>query len=248
MVIPYLRDVSHLSTSTKTYFGLIALLIIIKVFFLVVPVALPLASNEVVFSPLTILTLAVMGFVGLLLARRTGFADIWDERVSNRQRFLIPCIVGLIYGLVTIAPLVLGASHRLHPLATGSDIHVKFPLSIPYYTYGAFFLEIFLRLFSVPLLVWLISNVILRGRLQRPVFWLAACVVALYEPMPYMMEDFAGKTPLGSLYVVFSTVTGSLFISNVIAAYLFRRYGFLAPVVMRLSHYLIWHIIYGGLT
>ena len=238
----------HLSTSTKIYFGLIAVLVLIKIFFLISPVTLPLAGNEGVFAPLTILILAVMGFVGLLLARRTGFADIWDEMVSNRQRLLIPCIVGLIYGVVTVAPLLLGESNRLHPLATGSDVHVKFPLSIPYYVYGALLLEIFLRLFCVPLLVWLISSVILRGKWQTPVFWFAACVVAFYEPMPYMIEDFAGTRPFGYLYVVFSTVIGSLFISNVIAAYLFRRYGFLAPVVMRLSHYLIWHIIYGGLT
>lgn len=238
----------RLSTSTRIYLGLIALLILIKILFLFFPVSLPLASNEVVFSPLTILTLAVMGFVGLLLARRTGFADIWDEKVSNRQRFLIPGIVGLIYGLVTIAPLLLGASNRLHPLATGSDVHVKFPLSIPYYTYGALFLEIFLRLFCVPLLVWLFSNMLFSGRWQTLVFWIAALLVAFYEPLPYMMEDFTGKTLPGSLYVVFRTVTGALFISNVIAAYLIRKFGFLAPVVMRLSHYLIWHIIYGGLT
>jgi hypothetical protein len=240
--------VKDLSTSIRIYFGLISVLVLIKVFFLIYPVAIPIAGNEGVFSPLTILLLAVMGFVGLLLSRRTGFADIWDASVSNRQRFLIPCVVGLIYGLVTIAPLLFGASNRLHPLATGSDIHVKFPLSIPYYTYGALFLEIFLRLFCIPLLVWLISNVIFRGKWQTPVFWFVACLVAFYEPMPYMMEDFPGRTPLGSLVVIFRTVTGSLFISNVVAAYLFRRYGFLAPVVMRLSHYLIWHIIYGGLT
>lgn len=238
----------RLSTSLRTYFGLIAFLVLIKIFFLFFRVTLPLAGNEVVFSLLTILTLAVLGFVGFLMARRTGFADIWDERVSNYQRFLIPCIVGLTYGLVTVVPLLIGASNRVHPLATGSDVHVKFPLSIPYYTYGAIFLEIFLRLFCVPLLVWLISRLILRGRWQTPVFWLAAVAVALYEPMPYMMADFAGKTPLGSLYVVFGTLIGPLFVSNVVAAYLFRRYGFLAPVVMRLSHYLIWHIIYGGLT
>lgn len=236
------------STSTKIYFGLIAFIVLIKLIFLISPVTLPLAGNEGVFSPLTILMLAGLGFVGLLLARRTGFADIWDERVSNRQRFFIPCIVGLIYGVVTVAPLLFGVSNRLHPLATGSDIHVKFPLSVPYYTYGALFLEIFLRLLCVPLLVWLISNVILRGKWQTPVFWFAACLIAFYEPMPYMMEDFSGKTPLGSLYVVFSTLIGPLFISNVVAAYLFRNFGFLAPVVMRLSHYLIWHIIYGGLT
>src|SRR5688572_32920434 len=134
----------HLSTSTRIYFGLIALLIIIKTFFLISPVTLPIAGNEAVFSPLTILILAVMGYVGLLLARRTGFPDIWDEKITNRQRFLIPCIVGLIYGVITVAPLLLGESNRLHPLATGSDIHVKFPLSIPYYTYGTLLLEIFL--------------------------------------------------------------------------------------------------------
>jgi len=240
--------VKHLSTSTRIYFGLIALLVLIKIFFLVSPITLPIAGNEGVFSPLTILTLGVLGFVGLLLARRAGFADVWDARVTNRQRFLIPCIAGLIYGLVTIAPLLSGASNRLHPLATGSDVHVKFPLSIPYYVYGAVFLEIFLRLFCVSILVWLISNVILRGKWQTPVFWLAAIVVAFYEPMPYMMQDFAGTTPIGSLYIVFSTVISSLFISNVIAAYLSRKYGILAAVVMRLSHYLVWHIIYGGLT
>ncbi|MBC8031213.1 MAG: hypothetical protein H7Z16_13945 [Pyrinomonadaceae bacterium] len=238
----------HVSTSIKIYSALIVVLVLIKIFFLISPVTMPVAGNKAAFSPLTILILAVMGLLGLLMARRTGFADIWDERVSHRQRFLIPCIVGLIYGLVTIAPPLLGESNRLHPLVGGSDVHVKLPLSIPYYTYGALFLEIFLRLFCVPLLVWLISNVILRGKWQTPVFWFAAVVVAFYEPMPYMMQDFAGNTALGSVWVVIRTVIGSLFISNVVAAYLFRRYGFLAAVVMRLSHYLIWHIIYGGLT
>src|SRR5687767_10093922 len=113
----------HLSTSTRIYFGLIAGLIVIKIFFLISPVTFPIAGNEGVFSPLTILILAVMGYVGVLLARRTGFPDIWEERISNRQRFLIPCIVGLIYGVVTVAPLLLGEFNRLHPLATVSDIH-----------------------------------------------------------------------------------------------------------------------------
>ncbi len=238
----------HLSTTTTIYFGLIGLLVLIKILFLISPVTFPLAGNEAVFAPLTILILAVLGFIGLLLARRTGFADIWDEKVTNVQRFIIPCVVGLIYGLITVAPLLLGESNRLHPLATGADVHVKFPLSIPYYTYGALFLEVFLRLFCIPFLVWLISNVILRGRWQTPVFWFAAFAVAFYEPMPYVMEDLAGKSGLGVLYLIASAVISPLFISNVVAAYLFRRYGFLAPVIMRLAHYLLWHIIYGGLT
>ena len=123
-------------------------LVLIKIFFLISPVTMPVAGNEAAFAPLTILIVAVMGLLGLLLARRTGFPEIWDERISNRQRFLIPCVIGLVYGLATVGPLMLGISNRVHPLAVSSDVHVKFPLSIPYYTYGALFLEILLRLFA----------------------------------------------------------------------------------------------------
>jgi hypothetical protein len=240
--------VKQFSTSIKIYCGLVALLVFIKIFFLMFPVAMPVAGNEAAFAPLTILIIAVMGLLGLLLARRTGFPEILDERISTRQRFLIPCVIGLVYGMATIGPLLLGNSNRLHPLAVSSDVHVKFPFSIPYYTYGALFLEIFLRLFCLPLLVWLISNLVLRGRGQTAAFWFAALVVAMYEPMPYLTQDLANNTFAGSVWVVLKIITGPLFISNVAAAYLFRRYGFLAPVVMRLSHYLIWHVIYGGLT
>jgi len=38
-----------------------------------------------------------------------------------------------------------------------------------------------------------------------------------------------------------------LFLANVVLGWLFRKYGFLAALVMRLSFYLVWHIIYGGL-
>ena len=47
--------------------------------------------------------------------------------------------------------------------------------------------------------------------------------------------------------IIIKWATEPLFIANVVSAYLYRRYGFLAPVVMRLSFYLVWHIIYGGL-
>ena len=67
--------------------------------------------------------------------------------------------------------------------------------------------------------------------------------VALYEPLPYMTDALHHTGVLSSLRIF----VGPLFAANLIAAYIFRKYGFLAPLVMRLSFYLIWHIIYGGL-
>lgn len=231
----------NLSTSTKIYFGLVLFLIGVKSFFLLAPVKFPIADQAGAFSWLTILTISVLGFIGLVLSRKTGFPDIWDSRISNWQRFLIAAIIGLVYGGITVLVELWGA--RSHPLQLSSDLHVKFPLSIPFYAYGAILLEMLLRLFAIPFLVWLISNLVLRRRWQTQVFWLVAILVALYEPLPYMTEALHSTGLPSALGIL----AGPLFVANLVAAYIFRKYGFVAPLVMRLSFYLVWHVIYGGL-
>lgn len=231
----------NLSVSTRIYLGLVLFLVSVKSVFLLAPVKFPLQDQAGAFSWLTILIIAVLGFIGLVLSRKTGFPDIWDSRISNRQRFLIPAAIGLVYGGITVLVELIGA--RTHPLQVSPDVHVKFPLSIPFYAYGAIFLEILLRLFAIPFLLWLVSNLALRHRWQTQIFWLAAVLVALYEPLPYMTEAVHNTGILSALRIL----VGPLFVGNLVAAYIFRKYGFLAPLVMRLSLYLIWHVIYGGL-
>ena len=136
------------SNSTLTYIALVAFLISVKLIFLAFPTAFPLAEQESAFAWTTIGLIALMGFVGLILSQRTGFPDIWDPNVSNRQRFLIPIVIGLVYGAVTVAK----------DLSAPSPVHLKPPLSIPFYAYGAIFLEIMLRLFAVTVVVWILSN------------------------------------------------------------------------------------------
>lgn len=227
----------NLSSSTKTYLGLVLFLIAVKIVFLLFPRAFPLAEQESAFHWATILIIALMGLVGLILSRRTGFPEIWSATVSNRQRFLLPAIIGLVYGVITVAK----------DLSNPAPIHLKLPLSLVFYAYGATFLEMMLRLFAIPLLMWLISNVILRGRWQTTVFWLAVIVAALYEPLPYIREDLANASGMANLVVLVEWILQPLFLANVVSGWLFRKYGFLAPLTFRLSFYLVWHIIYGGL-
>ncbi|HKO97809.1 MAG TPA: hypothetical protein VJU86_12500 [Pyrinomonadaceae bacterium] len=227
----------NLSTSTKIYCGLIAFLILVKVIFLLFPTAFPLTEQESAFYWTTILLIASIGFVGFVLSERTGFPEIWDARISNWQRFFIPALIGVVYGIETV----------LRQLPNPEPIHLKLPLSIPFYAYGAIFLEIMLRLFAVTFLTWLISNVILRGRWQTGAFWIAAIVPALYEPLPHIQTELSAAPSIATPAIIIKWATEPLFIANVVSAYLYRKYGFLAPVVMRLSFYLVWHIIYGGL-
>lgn len=232
-----LSGMKKLSTSTKIYLWLVAFLVVVKVVFLLFPAAFPGADQVSAFYWTTIFVVASMGFVGLALSRRAGFPDIWDARVPNRQRFLIPALVGLVYGVETV----------LRDLANPSPVHLKLPHSVPFYAYGAVLLEVMLRLFAVTFLTWLISNVMLRGRWQTPAFWVAAVAAALYEPLPYIREELSAAPAIADPSVIIKWATEPLFIANVVSAYLYRKYGFLAPLVMRLSFYLVWHIVYGGL-
>src|SRR5512139_3335932 len=50
----------------------------------------------------TLLIYGILGFIGLILWRKIGFPDIWDERVTNKQRFLIPGLVGSGVGIAII--------------------------------------------------------------------------------------------------------------------------------------------------
>jgi len=136
--------------------------------------------------------------------------------------------------------------HPTHsPLNTGSDWdHVRLPWSIPFYTFGAIFLEYLLRLGALCSGFWLIFVVLLRRHFRLSVFWTLNLVVALYEIWPYLLPDVhAGRW--GS--IVLSAVE-PLYLSNVFEGWLLLRYGWFTPIVFRLAFYLFWHILFGGLA
>jgi hypothetical protein len=226
--------------SLATYGLLVGILIVCKVVFLILPVSYYLRDQASAFAWPTLIGIIVVGFAGLLLAPRAGFPDMWDERVSNRHRFALPAVDGIVYGLITIFALDL-----LNP----SDVHVAFPASVLFYTYGGIFLEILLRLFGLTLLTWVIAALAGAVRLPRGdeiSFWIANVVVSLYEPMPYIQEQLAKTPARGIPGVWIHWGFEPLFLANLLTGYIYRRFGFLAAVVLRLSFYAIWHVAYGG--
>jgi len=229
------------SSSIITYTIIVLILIGIKVLFLVFPVRLTAVDQGTAFAWKTLIAIVIFGGIGLFLSPIAGIPDLWDPTVDNFHRFGIPILVGILYGIITIIKDIRKPAE--HPLAVDENIHLELPLSIPFYTYGGIFLEILLRLFPIPLLIWFFSTLLLRGNWQTEVFWLTAILTSLYEPMPYMSESIKAKKYLEATGILISP----LFIANVIAALFLRAYGFLAPLIMRLSFYLLWHVIYGGI-
>ncbi|MBT8507342.1 hypothetical protein AZH53_02710 [Methanomicrobiaceae archaeon CYW5] len=81
-------------------------------------------------------------------------------------------------------------------------------------------------------LVWLISNVLLKGKRQGEVFVALAILVSLWEPVMqitgmYRMGLLPGMAIGVGLFIF-------IFAGNLIPIALFRKYGFLAPVIWRL--------------
>ena len=90
------------------------------------------------------------------------------------------------------------------------------------------------------LILWLISSLALRGRWQVQTFWALALLLSLVEPLS---QDLSlGQFGTGVMAAVFVQD----YALNLSQAALFRRYGFLSAIALRVVFYLVWHVAYGN--
>jgi membrane protease YdiL (CAAX protease family) len=244
------------STSIKIYIGLVITLAVLAAINVFLPQGslLPTLEGQELPAPKSVLALVNagimlilyggLGFLGLKLSQKLGFANIWDPMVSNRQRFLIPALIGTGLGVfLVVADAILSRFHTLGPLP-----HPPFPTSLAASASAGIGEELIFRLFFIPFWVWLISHVILRKKWQNQIFWIVATVSALafaLGHMPSVMILFGWKT-IGEIP---PALMGEIILLNgivsIFAAYYFRRFGFLAPVGIHFWTDVIWHVIWG---
>jgi hypothetical protein len=214
---------------------------------------LPAINVKIIASDLSwpnIVAFGVLGLIGASLCERTGFMPALDARVSNRQRFLVPLPAGA--GLAVLAILIDIVTHGTKFIETQTgeaSFNVYFPASLLVYTAGITNVEAFFRVFPLPLLQGLISNVILRNKWPERVYWVLAIVLSLIEPATQGLGIVFLKTS-ESLLNVLLTKFLPYFVTNyplnLGQALFFRKRGLLASWAMRLGFYLLWHIVYGN--
>lgn len=243
----------NLSLSIKIYIGLIITLAILAAIsvFLPFPGLLPTqqlpASKPVlalVNAGIMLILYGGLGFLGLKLSQRLCFADIWDSKVTNKQRFFTPAVIGAGIGIFLIlADLAFSRFHTLGPLP-----HPPFPTSLVASAIAGIGEELIFRLFLVSFLTWLISHVLLKKRWQNQIFWIVAILSAVafaFGHIPSVMAlldlEATGEIPpvLMSEIILLNGVV-SLF-----AAYYFRKFGFLAPVGIHFWTDVVWHVVWG---
>ena len=221
----------------QTYAILVGILILMKIVFILIPTSFPGTDQATAFSWLVILGVSAAGALGVWLTPYAGFPEAWEPSVSNTRRFTLPAVDGVGYGIITV----------LRDLAKPENVHLAFPLSIPFYLFGATLLEIMLRLFGLTVLTALLWKVILRGRAYEVAFWTANIVTSLYEPWPFMAKEISAATAVAVPGIIVDWAFQPLFLANVLTGYIYRRSGMLSVVTLRLAFYAVWHVAYGGM-
>lgn len=233
----------NLRVSLLVYLGLIAYLAAVKLALTFMPNVFRSPAQAAVFAWPAIVLFTILGLVGVYLADRTGFPPAWGASANeNVKRLWMPSVLGIGLGLIAIATEKL--THWTEIVAAKMNlpsIHISWPASLLIYPGGAIIVEVVYRIFLVPVLLWLISGVILRGRQQERVFWVLAVITALLEPVSQDLHAVIAGPSSG----VFAVVFAEDFVLNISQAWLFRRQGFLSAILLRIVFYLFWHVLWG---
>ncbi len=180
----------------------------------------------------------VVGWVGVILAPGTGFTAMWGQGISWLKRFLYPFLIGEGFAILAII------FDLIHPL--GDESLIKFPASLAAYPLAGILEEILFRLFLTTALVWIFSNMLLRGKAQVVVFWVVTAFLGIFYTLTQLdlFSNLMGSLDLLTTLRFFITIAANF----IVAAYLYRKYGFLSAISMRLGDYLVWHVLWGAIA
>lgn len=240
-----------LSFSTKTFF----LLVLIYAFCAGIGLYLPQGDFEMQSGKLpapkyvvsivnaigVFVIYGLVGLLGLYLSLKIDIPEVWDEKVKNTQRFLIPMYFGIGLGVFLIAGDVIFSKYN----GTGYFPHPPFPTSIVASYAAGVGEEIMFRLFFVSFWTWLFSKIIFRGKWQSQTFWTVAVISALsfsllHLPMISTLNIKPNPVLLSEVLLMNGVV-------SIFCAGAFRKYGFLGAVGIHFWTDIVWHVAWGSI-
>jgi hypothetical protein len=185
-----------------------------------------------------------LGAVGVLLADRCGFPVPWSRvarsGMADVGKRFTPAAVGAAFGAgmvlldyATGLSRLIAAHHNVTQQYTGFV-----PMFLVFVVAAPVIVEVVYRLFLFPVLLWLISTVILRGREQQKTFYVLAIVLSALEP--FTQTPDLRQLPVG-LWVADALLLYGL---NLTQVFYFRKAGYVASILVRAGFYLVWHVLY----
>jgi hypothetical protein len=162
-----------------------------------------------------------------------GLPAIADTHPNILRMYTTVLLLGIAFGLADV--LIIKVLMHPQPYTSLPPFLQPFPYSIFLYCSGALEIELWYRMIPMTLLLFL-GNKWIAQKWQHHFFILVAVLTALREPLE--------QWPSGDWwFLVYAFTTG--FAMNFLQAWYYKKAGFLASLLLRLGHYLIWHILLG---
>jgi len=228
------------SGSLKIWFALIAYLFVTKIILTtMLPDAFADPAQAAFFGWIPLGVIATTGLIGVALSQRAGFPEAWEGKRPFYQNILFPILIGFGIGALMVAIDLSSGYTRLIAARHGvSRQYTDFPSMFFVFTSAPIIVEVVYRLFLIPFLLWIVSKVIQNDKVQMFVFWVLAIVTSLLEPLG-MYPDL--HVVPGHLAILLALIYFGI---NLTQAGFFRKYGFLAAILVRMGFYFIWHVLY----
>lgn len=189
-----------------------------------------------------------LGALGRLLARKISLPDLFSDQVTDRQRFVIPAIIGALIGFFLVSADIIFANFN----GIGRLVHPPFPTSVVASITAGINEEILFRLFFVSLWVFLIARVLFRGRLSRRGESILYGIVSVVSALAFAAGHFPAVmylTGATSIDALPAGLIAEIFLLNGVlalaAAYLLKRSGFLAAAGVHMWADIVWHVFWG---
>jgi hypothetical protein len=229
-------------TAFAFLFGPAALAIAIAYYVAAYPPAFAHPSQAAALQLSLLAPILFLGAAGVFLSIASGMTPNPLSGESARGQLRAALVSGLLLGVVaTAVDHTSGFSKVVANHLSVDSIHIAFPASLYVYTAGAIAVECLYRFIPVAFLYALIARVTLGGRGEAFVFWTLGVLSSLLEPLS--QTPLAGSEP-NLVWALFALI----FIFNLSEIALWRRYGWVAPLVARLVFYYVWHVALGPLV
>lgn len=177
--------------------------------------------------------LYVLPLVPLLLLQRKAGLPQPATAFNSRKVLLLTFCVGMIFGALDVI-VIKGILHP-EPYTSLPPFLQPFPYSIFLYFSGALEIEVYYRM--LPLTIFLLADqAFFKGRYRKPIIIALGCITSLIEPILQFPDGQAW-------FIVYATLSGIAMNAWQYMSYV--RYGFAASLLVRLGHYLLWHISLG---
>jgi len=214
------------------YFSLLIFMLISNIIWEIYGELNPYIDRTINSLPLIVIT----GLVGLPCVKiSTGKRMPSIHNKGSISSF--PIITGLIYGLIQV--FFTDLMGIIIPYA-------GFPVSVPVYLGLSIYHELLFHFIPLIIIFWIFSSKLFRHRNSNNLFWILAAIISLAEPL----VEVTGLIRLGlvpdMLSIIF--VAELIFIANMIAMSILRKYGLVSAIIFRASAYLVWFILLGGLV